>query len=153
MGYALQHCLFAFFTLALGTYFFIAGSAMPRTASLFPKIMALLVVGLSLAMVVQAFSAARKQAKAPEAPSPKLHILRTTVYIVLIAAYIFLIPRLGYFIATPLFMMVSYLYLRATGFLKALLISLGFCIFIYLLFVWFLKLPIPMGYLETLLGS
>jgi len=78
----------------------------------------------------------------------KIHVPRVILYTLSIAVYIYLIPRIGYFIATPLFMVVSYLYLKAAGFVRAMLISLGFSVFIYFLFVWFLKLPIPMGLLE-----
>lgn len=154
MGHVLQHCLFALFTISLGGYFFIASLRMPRTASLFPKIIAALVIGLSLAMIAQAVSALRKKKPTQEEiPTSKLEIARVAVAVALIATYIYLIPRIGYFVATPLFMVVSYAYLRAMSIRKAALVSLGFCVFIYLLFVWFLKLPIPMGYLEPLSGS
>jgi hypothetical protein len=50
-------------------------------------------------------------------------------------------------------MILGYVFLRAMGLVRAILVGVGFSIFIYFLFVWFLKLPIPMGCLESLLGS
>ncbi len=60
---------------------------------------------------------------------------------------------MGYFPATALFMMLSFLLLRAAGFVKSLLITALFCGFIYALFVSFLKLPVPLGLLESLLAQ
>ena len=151
MVYVMKHLLFAMFTFLIGGYFFYKGASMPSSASLFPNIVAGLVFLLSGAMVVRSFTESRNGRVKPvetEEGQPKLIVSRVIFFTVSIAVYIYFIPRIGYFIATPLFMTVTYLYLRAVGLMKALLISLGFSLFIYFLFVWFLKLPIPMGILE-----
>lgn len=153
MVYVLKHLLFAIFTFLIGGYFFYKGASMPSSASLFPNIVAGLVFLLSGTMVARSLTEARHGRVKPaetEGGQQKLIVSRVILFTASIALYIYLIPRIGYFVATPLFMTVTYLYLRAVGLVKALLISLGFSIFIYFLFVWFLKLPIPMGILEPL---
>ena len=127
------------------------------SAALFPRIVAGIVLFFAVSMVVNAVKESGKAKSHGEQEekheSENINIVRVAVFVALCAAYVFSIPRVGYFIATPLFMVVTYLYLKAAGVLKALAISAGFCIFIYLLFVWFLKLPIPMGLLEPILGN
>ena len=155
LGYLLKHSLFAVFTVGLGLYFFVKAFSMPSTAAHFPTIIASLVFLLSASMVVEALRKVRRGGGVPgsEAADGKILVTRVVSYVALTAAYIFLIPRIGYFVATPLFMIISYSYFRALGTFKVLLVSIGFSIFIYLLFVWFLKLPIPMGLLEPFFES
>ena len=151
MNYILKHVLFALFTCGLAGYFFFKASSMPRSASLFPQIVAGLIFLLSAAMVFKAAHDVRGSGgEDAGAPAGKIHVARVVVFVALTAAYIFLIPRIGYFVVTPLFMLVMYTFLRALGIFKALVISVGFSVFIYFLFIWFLKLPIPMGLLEAL---
>ncbi len=153
LGYVLRHILFATFTIGLGVFFFLSASSMPTSASLFPKLVAVIVLLLSGSMIVQAFAKARNSGTPEHTEEQELpvHVVRVVVYVVLMVSYIFFIPRIGYFIATPLFMLLSYGWLRALGIGRALLVSVAFSVFIYVLFVWFLKLPIPMGVLESLL--
>jgi len=151
LAYVLKHLLFAIFTFIIGGYFFYKGASMPSSASLFPNIVAGLVFLLSGAMVVRSLKEVRDGKGVPdkqEGAQQKPIISRVIFFTVSIALYIYLIPGIGYFIATPLFMTVAYLYLRAAGIMKAMIISLCFSLFIYFLFVWFLKLPIPLGILE-----
>lgn len=153
MAHVLKHLLFSIFTFTVGGYFFYKGASMPKTASLFPNIVTGLVFLLSGAMVAKSLKEAREGSGKPaetDVSKQKLIVSRVILFTISIAMYIYLIPRIGYFIATPLFMTVTYLYLRAVGIIKALFISLCFSLFIYLLFVWFLKLPIPLGILEPL---
>jgi hypothetical protein len=151
LGHVLKHGLFAVFTFILAGYFFFKGYSMPSSAALFPQLVAGLVFLLSGAMVFQSLREAKNRSGEPAsgaAVEQKIHVPRVILFTALIALYIFLIPRIGYFVATPLFMVVMYMFLRAIGFFRAILISLGFSVFIYFLFIWFLKLPIPMGLLE-----
>lgn len=153
MSRTVKHYLFTLFSLGLSSFFFVASRSMPTSATLFPELMAGLIAVLSIAMAVNAY----KESKLTEEidskeENKKVDVVRVTVFLGLIALYVWLIPQVGYFIMTPLFMVVAYLYLRALGFFKAVFISLIFSAFIYGLFVKFLNLPIPMGWLEQLLS-
>jgi cell division protein FtsW (lipid II flippase) len=77
----------------------------------------------------------------------KRKFTRVFVFIVLVSGYILTRERLGYFVVTPIYIIATYLYLRATKFYKMILIAVGFTLFVYLLFVLFLHLPVPMGLL------
>lgn len=147
MSYFTKHLLFAAFTISVGLFFFISAQSMPSAASLFPQIISVLIFILSVLMVLNARSGS------PETKSEPVSVKRVVIYAVLIAVYIGTTNYIGYFITTPLFMIISYLYLKAAGFFKALLISVAFSIFIYLLFVKFLNLPVPLGLLEPLLNA
>jgi hypothetical protein len=144
---------------SIGAYFFIKASSMPATAGLFPKLVSILVFILSGAMVLMAIrkqrqsTAGNNEGREPASPEKRINRGTVVAYAVAIVAYIYAIPRIGYFVATPLFMILGYVFLRAMGLVRAILVGVGFSIFIYFLFVWFLKLPIPMGCLESLLGS
>ena len=104
----------------------------------------------SIKAVLAAVDAQDKEAA--ENPPAKINVQHVVVFVAAIAVYIYLIPILGYFIATPLYMVVMYAYLKAIGLLKSIIISVCFSAFIYALFVWFLKLPIPVGFLEHFMG-
>jgi hypothetical protein len=81
----------------------------------------------------------------------KINVKRLVIYAAMLAVYIFTTETVGYFITTPVFMIVSYLFLKAAGFVKAVLITAAFMVFVYLLFVQFLNLPVPLGLLEPLI--
>lgn len=153
MEYLLKHLLFAVFPFLMSVYFFSASLDLPNSAALLPRILAAIVAIMSIAMVYNAKKSplSKNEDSAPKTDTEKINVTRVVVFIAAIAAYIYLIPVVGYFIVTPLFMVALYLYLQATSLLKAILISAGFTVFIYILFVWFLKLPISIGYAEQLL--
>lgn len=70
------------------------------------------------------------------------------IFTIMIAAYIFLLEPIGYFIITPIYIVSTYIFLNATKVRNIVFISIGFTAFVYFLFVVFLKLPIPMGLLQ-----
>lgn len=153
MGYLRKHQLFALVPLLISAYFFGASMKMPRDAALLPQILAVLVACFSVAMIFNATKdAPAREKEAAENPPAKINVQHVVVFVAAIAVYIYLIPILGYFIATPLYMVVMYAYLKAIGLLKSIIISVCFSAFIYALFVWFLKLPIPVGVLEHFMG-
>lgn len=153
MSRTVKHYLFMLFSLGLSAFFFIVSRSMPTSAALFPELMAGLIVVLAIAMTVNAHKESKltEEMKSKE-EDKKVDVVRVTVFLGLIALYVWLIPQIGYFIMTPLFMVIAYMYLRAIGFFKAIFISVIFSAFIYGLFVRFLNLPIPMGWLEQFLG-
>ena len=148
MSYFMQHVLFALFSFGVGLFFFFTAQSMPASARLFPQSVAALIFLLSFVM---AFNARRSAP--PSGEKARINAVRVVTYSLMIAAYIAVTEKAGYFVTTPLFMIISYIYLRAAGLLKAILIAALFCGFIYLLFVRFLNLPVPLGLLEPLLGA
>jgi hypothetical protein len=146
MSYFMKHLLFSIFSFAFALFFYVEANSMVDSARLFPQIVAGLVFVLS---VVMAFNAWRS---APaEENKTRINVKRLVIYAVMLAVYIWTTDTVGYFITTPVFMIVSYLYLKAAGFFKAIAITAAFMLFVYLLFVQFLNLPVPLGLLEPLI--
>jgi len=104
---------------------------------------------LSVLMIVEQFLLMRKTPSAENGNDIPVEIspIRIGVFVSLILAYVLTIVPLGYFIATPVFLIGSFLFLRSTKMHWILAIAVGFTAFVYLLFVLFLHMPVPMGLL------
>ena len=146
MSYFMKHLLFSIFSFAFAMFFYVEANSMVDSARLFPQIVAALVFLLS---VVMAFNAWRSAP--PEEKGAKINAKRLVIYAAMLAVYIWSTDTVGYFITTPVFMIVGFLYLKAAGFFRAVAITAAFMVFVYLLFVQFLNLPVPLGLLEPLL--
>lgn len=109
MGYLRKHLLFVIVPLLMSVYFLGASMKMPHDAALLPQILAVLVIIFSVAMIFNAKKDAPAQDKeTAENPPAKINVQHVVVFVAAIAVYIYLIPILGYFIATPLYMVVMY---------------------------------------------
>jgi uncharacterized membrane protein len=145
----MKHYLFSFFTLGLSAFFFYQSGTLPGGAALLPKLIAGLVALFSAMMIAQAYrSGGAEKSGGRDETSPMINVKRAACFTAMIAVYIYLIPIVGFFVMTPVYITLSYMYLKAANFAAALLISAGFSAFIYALFVWFLKLPVPLGIME-----
>jgi hypothetical protein len=140
------HYLFTVFTLGVSVFFFYSSGTLPRSAALLPKIVASLVAVFSVSMAVQAYKT--RTAEKSGSPEQKINVVRAVCFAAMIGIYIYLIPTVGFFIMTPLYIFLVYMYLKAARIWVALVISVGFSGFIYALFVSFLKLPVPLGLME-----
>jgi len=145
----IPHLLFAGAIDFLAIVFYVNTLRMPKAAYQMPRILIALVLLLSVLMIVEQAALMRKSPSAdtgnslPEEISP----IRIGVVVSLILAYVLTIVPLGYFIATPAFLIGSFLFLRSTKLPWILATAIGFTVFVYLLFVLFLHMPVPMGLL------
>ena len=140
-----KHGLASALTLTLAIVFYVDSLKLPDAAASLPRILAGIIILLSFAMFIEAWYNERKNRKVQQGSNEPIHGFRVFVFAALIALYVILIKPLGYFVVTPLFLIVALSYLKATQLWKSVLIALGFTFFCYMLFVWFLNLPIPMG--------
>lgn len=139
--------------MALSALFLVQSLRLTDSAALMPRILACLIIVLSAAMIRTGLRAHRRMAKAGKKEEiPYINVPLVSLYLVFIIAYVLLIETLGYFIATPLFLVGTYMYLRAMKLQSAIVVALGFCILVYGVFVKVLYLPVPLGLLETILG-
>jgi hypothetical protein len=145
----------------MAAIFFIDTLDMVRAANELPRLLMLLVVALAVGMVIESYKKSKKEAleEAGSNPGPtgkpafdKAGFIRLLLFVALITAYVFLLQPIGYFIVTPIFVVASFLLLKATKLLYAIITGLGFSVFIYFLFVVFLHLPVPMGILSGIFG-
>jgi len=149
-----------FFCMVAGI-FFVDTLDMVKAANELPRLLMFLVVALSVGMVFESYKKSKKEALKDKASSEgakarpafdKSGFVRLVLFVILIAAYAFLLQPVGYFIVTPLFIVGAYMLLEATSLVVSILTGIGFSVFVYLLFVLFLHLPVPMGILSGILG-
>jgi hypothetical protein len=151
MRRSVKEGLFAVWTVALAVLFQHQSLTLTDSAALLPRLLIACVIFLSVLMVMNAVREERRES-APPSAAP-INTPRLCAFTALLALYIFSVEPVGYFIATPLYIVASYSLLRATSLRLSLCIAVGFTLFIYLLFMLFLHLPVPLGLLEELLGG
>lgn len=126
---------------------------MSRAAYQLPRILIVVIVLLAIAMFAEEYYKSKKHkvqsdleivVKQPEEKEQKIHYDRIVVFVGAITAYIFSIKILGYFIVTPLFIIGIFRYLKSVKMTTSIIIAVAFTGFIYMLFIRFLHLPIPM---------
>lgn len=109
----------------------------------FPK--AVLIAIMILASVQLVFALRPTAAPAVTASSEMLNVKRIIAIVVLFFVYIVSIQLIGYFIATPLFMIVSMAMLGRKDAKMILIVTLAVNVSIWLVFRAFLYVPVPMG--------
>ncbi len=158
----IPYVLFAGFIGVVAIILYIDTLDMTKAAYQLPRLVIMLVLALLAMMIVERFLQIRKAAVIME-PAPGTEPVEETaevadgtvspariaVFVVLLIAYVATIKPLGYFIATPLFLVGIMAYLRATSWFRIIFIAVGFTGFVYFLFVFFLNLPVPMGILAS----
>ncbi len=72
---------------------------------------------------------------------------RLLFFLISTSLYIFLMQPIGYFIITPIYLFITFLTLKSMKLRTNIIVTLGFTLFVYALFVRFLNLPVPMGFL------
>ncbi len=130
------------FTLVLFTNSF----KLPAVAKRLPVILCAVIVLLSLMIIAQALY---EKKKGNSKVGKKIDVKTVVLFAFIIAIYIFTIKPIGYFIVTPIFLIFMLRYLKTGPWLQSILIGVGFTLFVYLLFVLFLKLPVPLGIFEV----
>ena len=140
-----KHGLASALTLILAIVLYVDSFKLPDAAASLPRLLAWIIIVLSLAMFAEAWYKERKIANVKQEVHEPILVLRVFIFVAMIVLYVALIKPLGYFLVTPVFLILALAFLKATRLWKAVLIALGFTLFCYLLFVMFLKLPIPMG--------
>jgi putative tricarboxylic transport membrane protein len=107
-----------------------------------PQILLIIWAGLSFLLLITAW---RSRKEDP--------LFRGRVGLVLMAAmgsiaYLFLMPLLGYFLATSLFAVGLMMALDRKRWISILLVSLGWIVFAYFIFYRLLCVPLPLGILS-----
>lgn len=77
---------------------------------------------------------------------------KTLIAAVLIVGYVFLIEPAGYFVITPIFLLLLPIAMGYRRWLPVTLLAIGGTIFSFIVFYKILGVPLPLGILETLGG-
>ncbi|CAK7030781.1 tripartite tricarboxylate transporter TctB family protein [Fusobacterium varium] len=129
--------------LILETFYFLLIKALPENAAKYPMFVCILLIILTIMLGVKSFTV---QKKYEEKLFANLQLKQFLFVIIVSGIYIFLIELLGFFVTTLIYLIVVMIGLKANVKLSAIT-SIGFCILIYLVFVVFLKVPVPSGFL------
>lgn len=157
---------FAALMLAVGLIYENMALNMPRGTlaypgpGLFPMIIGLFMIAMALGCLVQEFLP-RKQAKAPAgSPAPidapdapeERDVMKTLQLTALMIGYIFALKPLGFPIAICIFLAIAIRIFGYRRWLPALAMAAVITVVSYVSFVVWLKVPLPMGILEEVLG-
>ena len=136
------------FMYAVCAFFYVYSFDLSESSKSYPLFTIALLFGLTTLYLVQMILAAKKHGVESGADSvfagflPKQFILS----VVLTLAYVFLVDVLGFFTATTLFMIASFVYLKVPV-LHSVIALVSMDLLIYLAFVLFLGVRLPAGIL------
>lgn len=147
--------LIAVVAIGVAAVFGFEAAGYPLEARRLPVLMAWIVGGLSVLMVLEeGFKWRRRRRLAagettgattePVEPIASIAWSALIPYAVTIAAYIALIPVAGYLITTPVFLGGVLLVSRAIRPVTAIAVAIGVTAAIWAIFIWLLRLPIPL---------
>jgi len=117
----------------------------------FPLLVAIIIVGISISIVIETRSFVR--AKAPEKISESqreevVSIFKVASYAILTALYGISVEKVGFLLSSVIFLFLMLKYVEKQRWKTTLLVTFV-CIFAsYLLFVYFLRVPLPQGFIK-----
>ena len=129
--------------LFMGWLFYYESLDLPKVGYQLPRLLTYFITILAIILIIESYLKYRKRTE--EVQEEGIRVRRTFLFICSIALYIYFIESLGYFITTPLFIFGSMYFFKATKIRNIFYVTIGFTLFVYLLFVRFLHLPIPLG--------
>lgn len=123
---------------------YVEAAGYPAAARRLPQLLAVVVAILAAVALAQSVVRLRRSAGAAwTAPDPRRSALGAG-FVVLILIYAWLIPTAGYLVATPLMLLVPLVVLRPVGWPVIGLTVVAVTGVIWVIFVWFLGLPVPL---------
>lgn len=129
--------------LILDAIYFVLIKELPPKAAKYPMFVCVLLAILTIILGIQTFFTKEES----NIEIFKEFKCKQFFFVIIISAiYIFVIDILGFFITTFIYLILCMVGLKAK-ILYSILTSIGFCILIYLVFVTFLKVPVPTGFL------
>ncbi|CAN0587124.1 unnamed protein product [Ectocarpus sp. 12 AP-2014] len=144
----MSRILVALAAITIAVFFQVEAASYPRVAARLPTLISYFMIGLALIAIAQQVVAWRRLPEdanrfAIEFPEWD-RILSGAIFIALTTSYAWAITTIGYLIATPAFLLSTLLIFRATNLWIILLTSAGVTFAIWVIFVNFLRLPIPL---------
>ena len=133
----------------LEVFYFILIKQLPAKAARYPYFVLGLMVFLTLLLAINTFIIKPKNIEEDKEEEDKF---KGNLYgqfffvIALSAVYVILIDIIGFFVTTAIYLFVTMVILKSN--IKwSIVVSIVFSIFLYLVFVSFLKVPVPRGFL------
>ena len=132
----------------LEAFYFILIKQLPPKAARYPYFVLGLMVFLTLLLAINTFLIKPKNTEENKEEDQFKGNLYGQFFLViaLSAVYVILIDIIGFFVTTAIYLFVTMLALKSN--IKwSIVVSIVFPIFLYLVFVSFLKVPVPRGFL------
>ena len=131
----------------LEAFYFILIKQLPPKAARYPYFVLGLMVFLTLLLAINTFLIKPKNTEDKEEDQFKGNLYGQFFLIMALSAvYVILIDIIGFFVTTAIYLFVTMVALKSS--VKwSIVVSILFPIFLYLIFVSFLKVPVPRGFL------
>ena len=131
----------------LEAFYFILIKQLPAKAARYPYFVLGLMVFLTLLLAINTFLIKPKNTEDKEEDQFKGNLYGQFFLIMALSAvYVILIDIIGFFVTTAIYLFVTMVALKSS--VKwSIVVSILFPIFLYLIFVSFLKVPVPRGFL------
>ena len=130
----------------LEAFYFLLIKQLPPKAARYPYFVLGLMVFLTLLLAINTFIIKPKNTEEEEDKFKGNLYGQFFFVIVLSAVYVVLIDIIGFFVTTAIYLFVTMVILKS-NFKWSIVVSIVFPIFLYLVFVSFLKVPVPRGFL------
>ena len=132
----------------LEAFYFLLIKQLPPKAARYPYFVLGLMVFLTLLLAINTFIIKPKNAEEDKEEDQFKGNLYGQFFLImaLSAIYVILIDIIGFFVTTAIYLFVTMVILKSN--IKwSIVVSIVFSIFLYLVFVSFLKVPVPRGFL------
>ena len=132
----------------LEAFYFILIKQLPAKAARYPYFVLGLMVFLTLLLAINTFIIKPKDAEEDKEEDQFKGNLYGQFFLImaLSAIYVILIDIIGFFVTTAIYLFVTMVTLKSN--IKwSIVVSILFPVFLYLIFVSFLKVPVPKGFL------
>lgn len=127
-------------------FYFVLIKQLPEKAARYPYFVLALLFSLTVLLAINAFLVKSNNDEEEKGKFDDIKLGQFFFIIVASGIYIGLIEIVGFFVTTFVYLLVVMLGLK-NNFKLSLVTSIIFPIFIYLVFVTFLKVPVPKGFL------
>jgi len=145
MPYVIKEIVFALGAMGIAAVFLYNSAVLTDSSAMMPRILCGLILLLACLMIFHAIRAERRGELAAQNARPPVNLKRIWIFMGLLVGYVLLAQPVGYFIITPVYILVACWYLRAAGVVTRVGLAVGVPLLVYLLFVRLLHLPVPMG--------
>ena len=131
----------------LEAFYFLLIKQLPPKAARYPYFVLGLMVFLTLLLAINTFLIKPKNTEDKEEDQFKGNLYGQFFLIMALSAvYVILIDIIGFFVTTAIYLFVAMVTLKSS--IKwSIVVSILFPVFLYLIFVSFLKVPVPRGFL------
>lgn len=119
-------------------------------AGFYPLTIAVIIVSLSLFLVLKSgvFTGPRGEEKPAPQGMDQIHLHKVFAYLVLVLLYGILIEKVGFLITSAFLLFLILKFVERQGWKATLLVGVTSILISYLLFVYFLQVPLPRGFLQ-----